>query len=234
MTDVHAEPGVAPPAPDLAAVCWLPETYDTEARRFAADEGKVTALLAEWERRESASLVVGLDAQDEDLDPRERDRMLENRRLRLREEFWPQADAAMQAARRVVALIEAQGIHQQPDVYYRRASLRAPGLLGRVQGAADVELPALAEEAVRQQSVELAGALHAELARRGAVRPELARAVGEALAKVRIPERENIVGRARALRDRALRAQLALHDRVSRNPGVWKLWTARQLEREVW
>ncbi len=163
-----------------------------------------------------------------------RARMLEERRVRLREDYLPQADALMQAARRFEVLIEAQAKHQSVGTYLMRYSLRAGAMQARVDGAADVEVVALAQEAERAQSLELAGAVAATLARRDNMKPEFKRAAGEALSRVRILEREQAMGRARALRDRALKVQLALHDRVSTNPVVWKLATARKLERDVW
>jgi hypothetical protein len=87
-----------------------------------------------------------------------------------------------------------------------RYSLRAGAMQARVDGAADVEVVALAQEAERAQSLELAGAVAATLARRDNMKPELKRAAGEALGNVAIPEREQITARAKALRDRALQA----------------------------
>jgi hypothetical protein len=234
MTAPTETPPAAPALQEGAPPCWTPQDYIDAGRLFAVDESKATALLARWSADEQKPLTASEEA-DGDLPAAYRQQTMDNRRLRLKETYRPDADALLQRARLVVALIEQQSVHHSTDVYLRRYSLRASAMQGRVDAASDAELPLLADEAVRQQSLELAGAIHASLARRTGLKPGALRAIGDTLARITIAERENAMGHAKAVRDRAIKLQVALFDRiVGEQASVYKLSAARKLEQPVW
>lgn len=187
---------------------------------MTGDEHAARKLLAGWQLREDAPLLVSEDAgADEDLDPAMRARWRNERSTRIRSELLGDADMLMQQGRRVVAAVEAQGVHHAASTYLQRASLRAtPSVLQRVNMASDTELSELAAETERQEDIALAGAVYGALGARGTMRPELRKATSETLARVRILEREAAVERAQALRDRGLQLQLLLYDRLAAMP----------------
>lgn len=230
-------PETPAPAPDDGAErCWLPAEYDAVDAGLRAEEARVPKLLDTWTKRENAPLLVSADAAaDADVPARHRAAWVENRRLRIKAELLPDADAMMQSVRRARIGIEQQAAHHSPDAYLVRASLKAGALLQRVAMAPDAGLPALAQEAARTGDVGLAGCVHAVLAQRDGMKSELKRQTGDALARVKIPEREAAVARATAIRNRALALEIALHDRLSGDASsTWKLHAARAMAKPVW
>lgn len=121
-------------------------------------------------------------------------------------EVEPKLDAVLARMHERRELAKSQARFYTPEAILRRASLAAePGMLMRVARASDAELQLLAEDAVAEGDLVLAGVVAAEAAGRPGGLQKV-----RVLASLPLPEREDVGAVLKLIRDPYLEACIAV------------------------